>query len=69
MVHEVPDRVAFLEEVYHLLKPDGRLLVVEPKMHVNKINFQETLKVAVAAGFTTLGERKVAISRAMLLGK
>jgi hypothetical protein len=25
--------------------------------------------VAAAAGFTTLGERKVAISRAMLLGK
>jgi len=69
MVHEVPDRQVFLGEVYHLLKPDGRLLVVEPKMHVNKINFEETLKVAAAAGFTTLGERKVAISRAMLLGR
>jgi ubiquinone/menaquinone biosynthesis C-methylase UbiE len=69
MVHEVPDRQAFLGEIYSLLKPGGRLLVVEPKMHVNQASFAETLKVAAAAGFTTLGERKVAISRAMLLGK
>jgi ubiquinone/menaquinone biosynthesis C-methylase UbiE len=69
MVHEVPDRQAFLGEIYSLLKPGGRLLVVEPKMHINQASFAETLKVAAAAGFTTLGERKVAISRAMLLGK
>jgi len=69
MVHEVPDRQAFISEVYNLLKPGGRLLVVEPNLHVGKINFEETLKLAAAAGFIALGERKVTISRAMLLGK
>ena len=69
MVHEVPDRQAFLSEVYSLLKPGGRLLVVEPNMHVKRINFEETLRLAAATGFTALGERKVTISRAMLLGK
>ena len=69
MVHEVPDRQAFLSEVYSLLKPGGRLLVVEPNFHVERINFEETLRLAAAAGFTALGERKVTISRAMLLGK
>jgi len=69
MVHEVPDRQAFLSEVYSLLKPGGRLLVVEPNMHVKRINFEETLSLAASTGFTALGERKVTISRAMLLGK
>jgi ubiquinone/menaquinone biosynthesis C-methylase UbiE len=69
MVHEVPDRKALLEEVYSLLKPGGRLLVVEPELHVDRINFAETLKLATAAGFTPLGERKVTISRAMVFGK
>ena len=69
MVHEVPDRQAFLNEVYHLLKPGGRLLVVEPQMHVDRINFAETMKLAAGRGFTPLGERKVTISRAMVLEK
>jgi ubiquinone/menaquinone biosynthesis C-methylase UbiE len=69
MVHEVPDRQAFLSEVYGLLKPGGRLLVVEPNFHVERINFAETFQLAAAAGFTAQGERKVTISRAILLGK
>ncbi len=69
MVHEVPDRQALLSEVYRLLNPGGRLFVVEPKLHVRTINFEETLRIAVSAGFTLLGERKVAISQAMVLGK
>jgi ubiquinone/menaquinone biosynthesis C-methylase UbiE len=69
MVHEVPDRPAFLAEVYSMLKPGSRLLVVEPKLHVNTINFERTLQLAAAAGFTPLGERKITISRAMVLGK
>ena len=69
MAHEVPDQQAFLGEVYHLLKPGGSLLLVEPKLHVTQASFEKTLKVAAASGFTSLGERKVAISLAMLLGK
>ena len=68
MVHEVPDRQAFLSEVYGLLKPGTRLFIVEPKLHEIESSFKETLRIAAAAGFTTLGERKVALSRAMLLG-
>jgi hypothetical protein len=35
MVHEVPDKNAFFEEDRRgLLSPEGRLLVVEPRMHV-----------------------------------
>jgi len=69
MVHEVSDRQALLAEVYSHLKPGGRLLVVEPKLHVIQGSFEETLKIASSTGFIPLGERKVTISRAMLLGK
>jgi ubiquinone/menaquinone biosynthesis C-methylase UbiE len=69
MVHEVPDRQALLSEVYGLLKPGGRLFIVEPKLHVIKGSFEETIKIAASTGFTLLGERKVTISRAMVLGR
>jgi ubiquinone/menaquinone biosynthesis C-methylase UbiE len=69
MVHEVPDRQALLSEIFRISKPGGRLLVVEPKLHVNTIDFEETLKLAAAADFTSQDERKVTISRSMLLGK
>jgi ubiquinone/menaquinone biosynthesis C-methylase UbiE len=69
MVHEVPDRKALMSEVYGLLKPGGRLYVVEPKLHDNQSSFDETMKIAISAGFTPLGERKVTISRAVVLGK
>jgi ubiquinone/menaquinone biosynthesis C-methylase UbiE len=69
MVHEVPDREALMGGVYHLLNPGGCLLVVEPKMHVTQASFEETLQVAAMVGFRSMGERKIAISRAMLLEK
>ena len=34
MVHEVPDQRRLLGEIQACLKPDGKLLVAEPKIHV-----------------------------------
>jgi ubiquinone/menaquinone biosynthesis C-methylase UbiE len=39
MVHETPSVDDFLEEVYQMVRPGGRLLVVEPKMHVSRKAF------------------------------
>jgi ubiquinone/menaquinone biosynthesis C-methylase UbiE len=69
MVHEVPDQQALLSEIYQYLKPGGRLYVVEPKLHVIEGSFEKTMQIAASAGFTPLGERKVTISRAKVLGK
>jgi ubiquinone/menaquinone biosynthesis C-methylase UbiE len=65
----VPDRKALLDEMYSLLKPGGRLLVVEPDFHADRINFTQTLSLAAAAGFSSPVKRKVTISRAVVLGK
>lgn len=50
VVHEVPDKRAFFEAMTRVLRPGGRLLVIEPKGHVSKVAFEETTAVAGAAG-------------------
>jgi ubiquinone/menaquinone biosynthesis C-methylase UbiE len=51
MVHEMPDARSFLSEVRRALKSGGRILVVEPKGHVSKTHFAETLAAAEQVGF------------------
>ena len=40
MVHETPSVMDFLQEVHQMVRPGGRLLVVEPKMHVSQRDFE-----------------------------
>lgn len=51
MVHEVPEQTFFFEEVWKALKPGGKLLVIEPKGHVSRTQFEQTLKAAENTGF------------------
>jgi len=66
MVHEVPNKESFLREIKELLRPGGRFLFVEPKIHVNEKAIQETVTIAEKVGFILVEERKVAFSRAVL---
>jgi len=54
MVHEVPDPAAFLGEIHGLLRPGGRLLIVEPRGHVRGHAFSTTLEHARAVGFSVV---------------
>jgi len=67
MVHEAQDRRALLAEVRSLLKPEGRLLIVEPKIHVTAENFARTLAAAKEVGLRCVAEPAVNLSRAVLL--
>ena len=49
MVHEVSNAEAFLKEIASVLKPSGKLLVVEPKFHVSATAFEKTIEVAQRA--------------------
>jgi ubiquinone/menaquinone biosynthesis C-methylase UbiE len=69
MIHEVTDRRSFLSEVASHLKHDGRFLIVEPKFHVSKPDFDSTLKVAQSVGLKQISEPKILFSRAALLIK
>ncbi len=66
MVHEVANQDAFLQEVYTMLKPGGKFLLVEPVVHVPGGKFKRTLEKACAAGLVPLAEPKIKISRAVL---
>jgi len=52
MLHEVGDTDAFLRAIHAALKPDGRLLLVEPRGHVTAAAFEAELAAAAAAGLT-----------------
>ncbi len=67
MVHEVPNAKAFLKEIASVLKPKGKLLIVEPKIHVSASAFEKTIDVARQAGLRTISEPKIRFSRSNLL--
>jgi ubiquinone/menaquinone biosynthesis C-methylase UbiE len=52
VVHEVPDKNPFLRQLNDILKEEGQMLLVEPKMfHVTRKEFEWTLRLAENAGF------------------
>lgn len=53
-LHELEDLPGFLAQAAALLKPSGRLLVVEPKGHVKPTSFQAELACCKLAGFEVL---------------
>jgi ubiquinone/menaquinone biosynthesis C-methylase UbiE len=52
VVHEIPNKTLFFTEIWKALRPGGSLLVIEPKGHVSKEQFEETAAIAGNAGFT-----------------
>jgi ubiquinone/menaquinone biosynthesis C-methylase UbiE len=66
MLHEVPGPEAFLRGIHDALRPGGRLLVVEPRIHVGRRAFDAAADRVVEAGFVLAAEPRVALSRALL---
>ena len=66
MLHEVPGPDAFLRGLRDALRPGGRLLVVEPRMHVAGMEFDTAVSRAVAAGFREQARPQIRLSRAVL---
>jgi ubiquinone/menaquinone biosynthesis C-methylase UbiE len=69
MAHEAEDTGRFFRQVRAVLSEGGRMLVVEPRMHVNERRFREELQAARDAGFQELDAPLVRLSRAVLLGR
>jgi ubiquinone/menaquinone biosynthesis C-methylase UbiE len=68
MVHEVPDHIHLFRELKTILKPGGKLYIVEPKMHVTGKAFKTMTSLAINGGFEIIDRPKVFFSRAILLG-
>jgi cyclopropane fatty-acyl-phospholipid synthase-like methyltransferase len=69
MVHEVPQQESFFREIRSLLKPDGKFLMSEPKIHVTKARYKETVEKAIRAGLTLKSYPDISLSRSALFRK
>jgi ubiquinone/menaquinone biosynthesis C-methylase UbiE len=69
MVHEVQQPEVFLQELYETLRPGGKFLLVEPRIHVSRRAFNGTLALAESVGFHDGGKPWVNLSRAVVLSK
>ena len=66
VVHEVPDASTLFSEIKKVIKPRGKLLVVEPKGHVSGKIFDITVSAAETKGFKVIDRPKIWRSRTAL---
>lgn len=59
VVHELTDARAFFVEMQEILKPEGRILMVEPRMHVNETTFRQSVDVALSTGLSLQQEQSI----------
>ncbi len=67
MVHEVPNADIFFRQLRSCLKPEGRMLIAEPRFHVSSKRFQEILVSAQQAGLVLRESPGVRLSRSVIL--
>ncbi|MEW6584722.1 MAG: class I SAM-dependent methyltransferase [Nitrospirota bacterium] len=68
LVHEVPDKERLFSEIHCTMNEPGKLLVVEPKGHVSRKDFEKTVSIALNAGFKVIRNIDIKRSYAVLLG-
>jgi hypothetical protein len=56
MVHEVPNAAALFAGMHEAVNPNGKLLLVEPKLHVGRRDFEK--EMAAALGKTQLHDHQ-----------
>ncbi|MBU2510127.1 class I SAM-dependent methyltransferase [bacterium] len=67
MIHETGDPKGFLMEMKRMLNPGGKLLIVEPKMHVSEELFKELVRDAENLGLKVVDYPKGKGGRSLLL--
>ena len=67
VLHELPDQEAFFREIESMLNPNGRVLIVEPPLHVSRAAFGETIRRSRDVGFAAIKRPRVFLSKAVLL--
>ena len=66
MVHEVPNPKLFFHQIRACLKTDGKILIVEPKLHVSSKRFQETAAIAQEMGLILCDTPSIKLSRSVI---
>jgi ubiquinone/menaquinone biosynthesis C-methylase UbiE len=66
MVHEVPDKEAFFDQITRVMKQQSLFLMVEPKLHVSDKKFIEEVKTAESRGMELMDFPCIGLSRSAL---
>jgi ubiquinone/menaquinone biosynthesis C-methylase UbiE len=69
VLHEIPGKENLYKELHSLLKPGGKLLIIEPKGQVSKQEFKTMILQLASLGFHAINCSKVFFSRTALLQK
>lgn len=67
MIHEVPNQDNLFKELKSILKPNGKIYIIEPKFHVSKKSFENMIIKIKNNGFEIIDRPKVFFSRTILL--
>lgn len=67
MIHEISDQDKLFGELESILKPEGKIYIIEPKFHVSEKLFEEMVRRTENNGFEIADRPKVSFSRAVLL--
>jgi ubiquinone/menaquinone biosynthesis C-methylase UbiE len=66
MIHELKNQETAFQEFKRILKPNGKILIIEPDFHVSEKNFGEMILKLEKAGFRIAQRPKFFISRSVL---
>lgn len=69
VLHETPDPATQLAELYDLIKPGGRMLLMEPAGHMSHSEFEGEVEQAGAVGFVERERPKIFRQMSVLLEK
>lgn len=67
VVHEFPDVTPLFEEIRSVLNPNGRMLIVEPPLHVSRKAFEAMLRKARDAGLVPVAPPRMRINKTVIL--
>lgn len=67
MVHEIPHQDGFFAELRSILKPGGRIFIVEPPLHTSRKAFENSIQRARDAGLVEVERPRLFLDKAVIL--
>jgi ubiquinone/menaquinone biosynthesis C-methylase UbiE len=69
VVHELSDQLSYLIEIEKILKPSGKVLLVEPPFHVSRKTFEDIIRKANCVGLIVVDRPRSFLNKAVLMMK
>lgn len=69
MYHEVNNKSVFIKEIRSVMEKGAKLLIAEPKIHVDKKRFDASIQLLTGGGFKIVEDPRISLSHAVVLQK